>query len=83
MTLRIVFDENKRQANRDKHGCDFLDLDRAFFDDAELFEAKKGRLMAIGWLDNRVVTVVFETLGTEALSVVSMRPASRKERSLI
>ena len=36
--------------------------------------------MAIGLFRGTVVTVIFELLGTEALSIVSMRRASRKER---
>ncbi len=39
--------------------------------------------MAIGRLNDEVIAVVFVLLGTEGLSVISMRPASRKERSLI
>ena len=38
--------------------------------------------MAINRLGGHVLTVVFKRLGTEAISVISMRPASRKERKL-
>lgn len=39
--------------------------------------------MAIGRLANGVIAVVFAVLGAEGVSVISMRPASRKERSLL
>jgi uncharacterized DUF497 family protein len=59
---------------------DFAALDERFFAEARVGPARDGRLMAVGQLDG-VVTVVFVTLGTEALSVISMRPASSRERS--
>ena len=36
--------------------------------------------MAINVLLGRVVTVVYARLGSEGLSIISMRPASRKDR---
>ena len=39
--------------------------------------------MAIGRLGDGTFAVVFATLGTEVVSVVSMRPASERERSLL
>jgi uncharacterized DUF497 family protein len=40
--------------------------------------------MAIGEFNGvTVIAVVFATLGSEAISVVSMRRADRKERSLL
>ncbi len=39
--------------------------------------------MAIGPLADGVIAVVFVVLGSEGVSVISMRPASRKERSLV
>jgi uncharacterized DUF497 family protein len=46
--------------------------------------AKDGRprFRAIGQLGDELVTVVFSRLGTEAVSVISMRPASNDERKL-
>lgn len=80
--MKIVWDEPKRLANLDKHGLDFADLDEDFFLGAIVVEAKHGRYAAIGRL-NGVVTVVFATLGMEAISVISMRPASAKERRFL
>jgi uncharacterized DUF497 family protein len=44
--------------------------------------AKHGRFQAIGRLADGTLSVIFATLGTEAMSIISMRPASDKERSL-
>ena len=76
--MKIVWDEPKRLANLASHGMDFADLDESF-----IVPAKLGRQIAVGRHRSGVILVVFVALGTEGLSVVSMRPASRKERRLI
>lgn len=79
----IVIDPPKRLANLDKHGMDQADLTVEFFEAAMIMPAKQGRWMAIGKLSGRTIAVVFTTLGTEAVSIISMRPASKTERTLI
>jgi uncharacterized DUF497 family protein len=79
----IVWDEAKRQSNLAKHGLDFADLDTEFFLESVVVPARLDRHMAIGRLANGVIAVVFAVLGSEGVSVISMRPASRKERSLL
>jgi uncharacterized DUF497 family protein len=81
--MRIVWDEPKRLANIARHGMDFADLDQAFFEGSVIVPAKSGRLIAVGRHHGGIILVVFVVLGAEGLSVVSMRPASRKERRLI
>ena len=81
--LMIVWDEPKRDLNLSKHGLDFADLNEEFFLASVVVPAKEGRHMAIGHLADGTIAVVFVTLGTEGVSVISMRPASRKERSLL
>lgn len=81
--LMIVWDEPKRQGNLAKHGMDFADLDEEFFLSSTVLPAQKGRHMAIGRLEDGTIAVVFAVLGTEGVSVISMRPASRKERGLL
>lgn len=81
--MEILFDELKRQSNIEKHGLDFAELNLAFFASAMVLPAKAGRLQAIGRLGDESVSVVFRPLGAEAISVISMRPASRKERSVL
>jgi uncharacterized DUF497 family protein len=81
--LMIVWDEPKRELNLSKHGLDFADLDEEFFLASFVVPAKDGRHMAIGHLADGTIAVVFVTLGTEGVSVISMRPASQKERKLL
>jgi len=78
--VRIVWDEAKRLTNLAKHGLDFADLDTGFFSEAALGPTDKGRFVAIGEWAEITITVVFRPLGAEAISVIPMRPASRKER---
>ena len=79
MILR--WDERKRLSNLDKHGLDFADLTLQFFEQATVVPTKLGRYLAIDVFRGAIVTVVFAPLGSEALSVISMRPANRKERA--
>lgn len=47
--MKIVWDEPKREINIEVHeGLDFAIVTEAFFDDAIVFPAKKGRMIAIG-----------------------------------
>jgi len=78
--MRIVYDPPKRQKNIKDHGLDFAALTEDFFIPAMIVTAKKGRFMAIGLFEGHIISVVFTKLGSEAVSVVSMRDASRKER---
>ncbi|HWV19966.1 MAG TPA: BrnT family toxin [Devosia sp.] len=80
--MEITWDEPKRRSNLAKHGLDFADLVPEFFLTAFVEPAKDGRLLAMGEFNGVIViVVVFRPLGSEAVSVISMRPASRKERS--
>ena len=81
--MKIVWDEPKRLANIASHGMDFADLDETFFEGSVIVSAKMGRLNAVGRHHSEIILVMFVALGTEGLSVVSMRPASRSERRLI
>lgn len=82
--MKIVWDEPKREYNLVKHGLDFADLSFDFFLRATIEASKENRFLAIGELEGRIaVTVVFKPLGSEALSVISMRRASHSERNRI
>lgn len=76
----ITWDEPKRQANIAKHGCDFADLTFDFFLSALVLTGHTGRLKAIGVAQGSTLVVIYIELGREALSVVSMRQASKQER---
>jgi len=79
--MKIVYDEAKRQTNLRKHRLDFADLDVAFFDDAFYETARNGRLKIVGWLKgDLVILVIAKPLGTEAMSVISMRRPKSSER---
>jgi len=85
--MKIVWDEPKRQANLLTHGFDLADAELLDWDDMVIAPGHAGRdgrprFRAIGPLDDELVTVIFSCLGTEAISVISMRPASNAERKL-
>ena len=81
----IVWDEPKRLRNIERHGLDFRDAERIVWAEAMIERSYPGpygrpRYRAVGVLDDDLVTVVFALLGSEGLSLISLRPASRKER---
>ncbi len=78
--MKITWDEPKRLSNIDKHGLDFADLSVDFFLAAQVVRAKSNRFVAIGGVRKKVVAVVFAPLGSEGVSIISMRIASRRER---
>ena len=90
--MHIVWDEVKRTTNLlpepEGHGLDFADArDRFEWETALIIPTYPGRdgrerFIAIGWLDDQLRVLVFGPLGTEAVSAISLRPASRKERRL-
>lgn len=81
--MLIVWDEHKRRANISKHGFDFAILTEEFFLRSVIVPANRGRKMAIGRLDDGTIAVVFARLGTQGISIVSMRVASAKERRVL
>ena len=80
--MMIVWDEPKRRANLAKHGIDFAEIGPEFFLAALVKPARDGRWVAIGE-HHGVIVVIFATLGSEAISIISARPASAKERKLL
>ena len=93
--MKIIWDEPKRLSNLAKHGLDFADIEDGFdFDGAIVLPAKPSRtslarFRLIGELHGAllvaivaIVAIVGSSLGSEAISIVSLRPASQKERKL-
>jgi uncharacterized DUF497 family protein len=83
--MKIVWDEPKRQANIVTHGLDLADAESFDWETALVTpghadKSGRPRFRAIGWLGDDLVTLVFSPLGAEAISVISLRPASRAER---
>lgn len=81
--MKITWDEPKRETNLKARGLDFAALDLEFFAGSVVLPAKQNRFKAIGRFDGTILAVIFKPLGTEAISVISMRRASRKERSVL
>jgi uncharacterized DUF497 family protein len=81
--MEITWDERKRLANIDKHGFDFALLTEEFFFVSIIRPAKNRRFMAIGHFGELSIAVIFRPLGSEGVSLVSMRHANPKERRLL
>ena len=78
--MRIVWDEPKRQAVLRERGLDFAEVTPEFLVSAELVAVRGDRRLVVGLLGGRAVAVVYAPLGSEAVSIVTMRPANPKER---
>ncbi|MDV2988170.1 UNVERIFIED_CONTAM: BrnT family toxin [Methylobacteriaceae bacterium AG10] len=88
--MLMVWDPPKRAKNLlsppDGHGRDFADArDRFEWGSAMVVPSHPGkdgnpRFLAIGVLDGDLVALVFAPLGTEAVSAISLRTASNRER---
>lgn len=78
--MKIAWDEPKRLSNLDKHGMDFAEVTEEFLEQAVYYSGHRGRAVAVGELNGRIVAVIVAPLGSEAVSVISMRPANAKER---
>ncbi len=81
--MKLAWDEPKRLKTLSERGLDFAGLDPEFFLQAVVLPARGDRFKAIGWWRGRVISIVFRPLGREGLSVISMRFANAKERSLL
>jgi uncharacterized DUF497 family protein len=79
------WDDAKRTRNIELHGIDFRDVPQVF-DGPHLVQPSsrtgEERLLAIGFLQSREVTVVY-TLRNGRLRIISARRASRYERKAL
>lgn len=84
--MRFTWDENRRLANLDRHGLDFVDAAQVFAGPLILFEDARAdygeqRMIGIGLLDFPVVLIVrVET--DEEIRIISMRKANSDETDL-
>jgi uncharacterized DUF497 family protein len=78
--MRFLWDETKPQANLEKHGLDFADVMFFGWETCVISEAHTGRRKAIGRFRDGTAAVIYAMLGAEAVSIISFRPASLKER---
>ncbi|MEZ5781832.1 MAG: BrnT family toxin [Rhizobiaceae bacterium] len=81
--MKIVWDEPKREANIAKHGLDFADVVLFGWETALITTSHSNRFKAIGRFEDGTAVVIYAELGTEAISIISFRPASANERKLI
>jgi uncharacterized DUF497 family protein len=84
--MAMIWDEPKRETNLRFHHLDFADArDHFEWDTALVLPSYSGvrggqRFIAVGLLKGALVTLVFSPLGSEAISAISLRPASNRER---
>ncbi|MCH8522821.1 BrnT family toxin [Glycocaulis sp.] len=83
--MEFEWDEAKNRANREKHGISFEEAVGLFAGKYVLIPARSGpegeeRWKAVGPLRNRPVIVVVHTDRSGRVRIMSVRPASRKER---
>ncbi len=87
--MRIEWDPTKNAANERKHGVSFEEAaellashtgflgmyDEAHSDDED-------RYIAIGWIDTRLIVVIYTEPEDEVLRVISAREATKMERGI-
>lgn len=83
--MRYEWDEAKRRSNIQKHGIDFIGVERVFagrtitiLDDR--FEYGESRFITVGLLSGRVV-VVAHTEIHEVIRIISVRKATKNEEA--
>lgn len=82
MAVRYEWDERKRLSNLEKHGLDFFDVSAVFeapHVEVPSSHSSEKRLLAIGTLKGRFVTIVY-TMRGETIRVISFRRARHEER---
>ena len=84
--MKYTWDEDKRQANLEKHGLDFADAHQVFCGPLVLFEDDRRdygeqRMIAIGQLEILVVLIVHVESDDE-IRIISMRKADSDETDL-
>ncbi len=75
----FVWEEPERITNFQNHGLDFADVADFEWKPACIEASHTNRLKAIGYFRDGTAVVIFATLGAEATSIISFRPAGRKE----
>lgn len=87
MSERILWDEDKRHVNLDKHGLDFVDavmvLDSPYRLDVESVRRDERRTLSFAYVfDVLAVLTVVHATRDNVLRIISFRPASEEERSV-
>jgi uncharacterized DUF497 family protein len=89
MDLEFVWDEEKNRANIRKHGVDFNDAVRAYYDPfrQDIFDEyhstqEEARWIYLGSVDGLVLFVVETEPGQNTVRIISARPASKREQEV-
>jgi uncharacterized DUF497 family protein len=85
--VRFIWDENKNIANLKKHGVDFSDAVRAYYDpdridffDREHSTPEETRWIFLGAVAGAVLFVVETEPDEETVRILSARPALKREQ---
>ena len=84
MTYEYEWDEAKSRANLAKHNVDFAAIELFDWNTAVDFVSDQhgeSRIAAIGYIGSILFFVVY-TLRDDSRRIISLRPASRKEREI-
>ena len=86
INMRFIWDENKRQANLNKHGLDFSNAEQVFQGPIVVYEDNRyiyneQRMIAVGLLQDAVVLIVHIELANE-IRIISMRKATKNESNI-
>lgn len=84
--VRVDWDEAKRRRNLRKHGIDFIGCEAVFEGDTLTmedirFSYDELRFVTIGFLENRIVTVVHAET-TRTIRIISIRKATNREQKI-
>ena len=84
LSLRLDWDETKRESNIRKHGIDFIDVGKIFegytVTILEDIDYGENRFVTLGLLSGRVV-VVSHTETDKAIRIISVRKATKNEEA--
>lgn len=83
--MRYEWDEAKRRSNIQKHGIDFVGIEKAFADTTltvldDRFDYAESRFITLALLSGRVV-VIAHTEAQEAIRIISVRKATKNEEA--
>ncbi|MGA2610589.1 MAG: BrnT family toxin [Terriglobia bacterium] len=82
--MQYEWDEAKRQANIQKHGIDFLGIEKVFAGQTitildDRIDYGEPRFVTVGLLQDRVV-VIAHTETDEVIRIISIRKATKNEK---
>jgi len=83
--MKVEWDEAKNRSNIKKHGLDFADAEEMFAGILLVYpdlrkDYGERRWIGIGAIRDRTAVVVFAERGPEAIRIISLRKAARRER---